>query len=299
MSFQWFQRAGFVVGGGGGGGGGAAAQLFGFGRSARQVGSDLPTTAGLLVHLDASEPLAYPGEVLPDNGATVDGLVPSSLAAGGATEWGAFNRPTFAADFDGAGRKALRFTAASAQLLAMPYAVGSVGPLRQLNLATTMFAVLRVPATVASTQRVVNFSRSAWTDGTSLSMGFILTATQIIWRMRVTTNNTDGVVASALASGETVILVGQHGATSYNNRLSLRRGGSTTVATATATNDADYRFSNYPDRAYLGGGKNATGDVVGDHFDGWIAEFGLWNSLLSDADVTALIASRMAKWGIS
>jgi hypothetical protein len=277
--------------------GDGTAALFGFGRAGRQIGSDLPTTAGLLAHLDASEPLVYPGEVLPADGATVDGLPSVSLAPGGATEWASFNRPIFAADFDGAGRRALRFQATQAHLLAMPYVVG--GPLRQLNLAVSMLAVLRVPATVGATQRLVNISRSSWTDGTSLAMGFILTATQILWRMRVTTNNTDGAVAGALAAGETVILVGQHGPTGYQNRLSVRRGGATSVGTATATNDADYRFSNFPDRAYLGGGKNASGDVVGEHFDGWLAEFAIWNALLSDAQITELIASRRAKWGIA
>jgi hypothetical protein len=284
-------------------GGSITAELVAQFLMARAIASDLPAHASLVTHLDASERLAFVGGVLPAAAAPVDFLLPSSGAPRGATEsLGHSARPLFRANFDGAGRRALEFSAATPSPLDLgPF--NFAGGLNSSDQAATVAAVFRLKAaTSATTRQIVHVMPLDRTDPTHFPCGLlVLSNGNLMWRMRDNfTANTDATFSWTPNTSETLIMVGRHATgPTRNNRLAVRQGGATASITGTA-NPSATNFGAFPaTSARLGGRRYNNGATEDAFFDGFLCELAIWNTDISDTDTAALINDLRAKWGVA
>lgn len=266
------------------------------------MASDLPTTAGLVLHLDAADPASY-GGTLPPDASPVAFLLPRSGAPRGAVESPQYTaRPSFKADFDGAGRPAIAFSGAVPSPLALDSFVGAPA-FASNDQAATFAAVFRLKSPTSGGDRVIaQIMPLTGTTNAYFPAALVVNATgNVVFRMRDTyTANTDAVFTWAASNGETLIAIGRHAAgPTRNNRLAVRQGGTTAAVTATANSTATAFVQYPPSSARLGSRRFNNGNTEDGFFDGFICELAIWNTDITDQQVTDLISTWSAKWGVA
>ena len=288
-------------------GGDATAALIAGGIAAASA-TELPRTAGLVLHVDAADPLGF-GGALPANQASIEFLLPRSFAPKGAVEHETKPaRPKFRANFDGAGRPAIEFTAADATSLSadgFDFADGFASS----DQAATFAAVFRLKAATAAAERsLVYVLPRNMGNGLHFPAGLVVsTAGNLVFRMRDNFSaNTEAQFTWTPSATETLIVVGRHGAGSAaarQNRLSVRQGGATSTVTATNGVATNYAYvgaaPQLPTSVRLGSRRYADGATEENYFDGFLCELAIWNTDISDQHVGDLIATWRAKWGIA
>jgi hypothetical protein len=288
-------------------GGDATATLVGTGQVTATV-TELPRTAGLVLHVDASDPLGF-GGTLPADAASVEFLLPRSGAPKGAVEHETrAARPRFRANFDGAGRRAIDFTAADATSMSAD-GFDFIGGFESSDQAATFAAVFRLKAPTSAAERnLVYVLPRNMTNGMHFPSGLVVSAAgNVIFRMRDNFSaNTEAQFTWAPSTTETLIVVGRHGsgsAAARQNRLSVRQGGATSTVLATNGVATNYAFNGaipqLPTSVRLGSRRYADGATEDNFFDGFLCELAIWNSDISDQHVTDLIGTWRAKWGVA
>lgn len=288
-------------------GGDATAVMSPVGRAAALV-TELPITAGLVLHIDASDPSGY-GGVLPADQANVDFLLPRSGAPKGAVEHEAKTaRPRFKASFDGAGRPAIDFAAADQTSLSAD-GFDFPGGFESADQAATFAAAFRLKAPAAAAERsLVYVLPRNMTNGLHFPAGLVVATTgNLIFRMRDNFSaNTDAVFGWTASAAETLILIGRHGSASAaarQNRLAVRQGGATSTVTATSGVATNYAYNGavpqLPSSVRLGSRRYNNGATEEAYFDGFLCELAIWNTDISDQHVDDLIATWRAKWGVA
>jgi hypothetical protein len=288
-------------------GGDATAALAGLGQVTAMV-SELPRTAGLVLHVDASDPLGF-GGLLPADAVNVEFLLPRSGAPKGAVEHETrSNRPRFKVNFDGAGRRAIEFTAADATSMSAD-GFDFIGGFDSSDQAATFAAVFRLKAATSTAERSLAYVLPRnMTNGMHFPSGLVVsTAGNVIFRMRDNFSaNTEAQFIWTPTATETLIVVGRHGsgsAANRQNRLAVRQGGTTSTILATNGVATNYAFNGaipqLPTSVRLGSRRYADGATEENFFDGFLCELAIWNTDISDQHVTDLITTSRAKWGVA
>lgn len=293
-------------GGGGGGSGDAAATLLARG-SLQALVSELPTTQGLVAHLDASDPLGHGLAALPANDTPVDFLLPRSGAPKGAVENAALpGRPRLRQGFDGAGRAALDFSAATPASLSMD-GFNFPGGFTSTDQAATFAAVFRLKSPTSTAERTIaHVMPGNMTNALHFPSALsVLANGNIVFRMRDNFSaNTEALFTWAANATETLIVIGRHAAaTARNNRLMVRQGGATANVTATNGVAVNYAFNGAAPQlgtsARLGSRRFNNGATEENFFDGFLCELAIWNTDITDQQAGDLMSMWRAKWGVA
>jgi hypothetical protein len=146
------------------------------------------------------------------------------------------------------------------------------------------------------------------TNGLHFPSGLVVsTAGNVVFRMRDNfTANTEAQFTWTPSATETLIVVGRHGAGSAaarQNRLSVRQGGATSTVTATTGVATNYAYNGaipqLPTSVRLGSRRYNNGATEENYFDGFLCEAAVWNTDITDQNVTDLIDTWRAKWGVA
>lgn len=269
------------------------------------VPSKLPVTTGLIFHFRAREPTIYEPRGLPANGASVgtarllDSIeLPIARRGVVGQRYGSNALPTYAANADGGGRGALRFTAASQQLLAITPA--ALGTRTVSDTEISFFAVVRLAA-APTTRRFVTVSRASEGFTTRSVLAFGITATAFQFFANQNFGADPGTVTLTLtpATGQTYLLFGRHGNVT-NGRIStlrVRAGGANNDASGTFGPTLAWQASgSWLDEAVIGGAVHGnTPQLFSDDF---IFEFAAWPRFLSDAERDSVMTYGQTQYGV-
>lgn len=270
--------------------------------------SKLPVTRSLSINFRAEEPQAYfPNRNYPANNAQVSLLRAADprellLPRRGlvAVKHSLATPPMFAANADGAGRPALKFSAA----LQTALDITPVIPTTRTNDAElSLFAVFRLGSAVTNTRRLFSFFRSS-EPTTNFSVAAILvTSTSYILfiNQNFNTAGSPGTVTVAVVpnTGENICVVGRHGSVA-NSRITtmwVRAGGVTTTVSNTTTlaNLAWGAAGSWLDTAILGWDSR----VATSWSDEYLFEMAAWSARIDDTEKDALIAYAQAEYGVA